>query len=255
MTRWALALIGLGLALVACSDAGRGEAPEPTTRQWELESGALDGAPVPIVAGHPITLSFTDTEAGGTAACNGYSGPYTISGAELTFAPPAVTEMACSPEQVMESEATYLEALVRVSNFAVETGVLTLTGEGVELVFAEVPPAPDADLTGTVWVLDSLVLGDAVSTEMGERATLELFTDGSLLGSTGCRTISGSYELDGTSVLVTGFSAHGECSEALAGQDALVMSVLSDEFGVVIEGDTLTVQGDGDEGLVYKAET
>jgi hypothetical protein len=33
------------------------------------------------------------------------------------------------------------------------------------------------------------------------------------------------------------------------------MSVLSDEFGVVIEGDTLTVQGDGDEGLVYKAET
>ena len=76
---------------------------------------------------------------------------------------------------------------------------MTLTGEGVELVFAA-PPAPVGDLTGTVWVLESLIDGETVSSVGGDRATLELFSDNSMLGSTGCRDLHGRYHVTGAEV-------------------------------------------------------
>jgi heat shock protein HslJ len=210
LTRTGLFLVFVLILIGACDSTGREEL-DPTAHQWELTSGSLDGEPVVMVAGHSITLSFTDGDAGGTAACNGYGGPYTISGAELTFAPPTVTEMACSPIDVMDSEAAYLAALIRVSNYSMGEAGLSLTGDGVELVFVEIPPVPTAGLAGTLWVLDSLVRVDAISSVTGERATLELFSDGSVLGSTGCRSFTGHYQMSGPEVVFTDFAAEGEC--------------------------------------------
>jgi heat shock protein HslJ len=254
MRRPPAALLALALVLGGCAQPAEPEG-DPTAHAWQLETGTLDGAPILIVESHPITLSFTDDSAGGTAACNGYGGPYTISGAELTFAPPAVTEMACMPEQVMESETMYLAALVRVSNFTIDEERMTLTGEGVEMVFAQLPPVPTAQMTGTVWVLDALVQGEAVSSVMGDRATLEMFSDGSLLGSTGCRSFAGSYTVNGSGVLVTDLTAEGECTDDLRDQDALVLTVLGDGFRVTIEGQGMTLDSTGNQGLIYRAES
>jgi heat shock protein HslJ len=43
--------------------------------------------------------------------------------------------MACSPEEVMDSESAYLEALSLVDTFTMSGDRLTLTGEGVEIAF------------------------------------------------------------------------------------------------------------------------
>jgi len=247
-------ILVLTIVVGACAEPGEPGSSDPTRSAWELESGTLDDGPISIVVGHPITLSFTEDSAGGTAACNGYGGAYTISGLELTFAPPAVTEMACMPEEVMESEARYLAALVRVSNFSMAEEKLTLTGEGVELIFAELPPVPTAELTDTVWVLDSLVDDDAVSSVMGDRATLELFTDGSVIGSTGCRTFTGRYSISGADVVLTDLSLQGECPAELQDQDDQVVTVLGDGFRVETEGEILTVSPGKDQGLIYTAE-
>jgi heat shock protein HslJ len=154
----------------------------------------------------------------------------------------------------MTSEQMYLEAFNRVQAFSMGEDTLTLTGEGVELVFVALAPVPTADLTGTVWVLDSLVQGDSVSSVMGERATLELFTDGSMLGSTGCRTLNGRYTVTGAEVVLNELSAEGECTAELEVQDNLVVTVLGDGFRAAIEGDTLTLSSVGNEGLIYKAD-
>lgn len=204
--------------------------------------------------GHPITLSFTEGGAGGTAACNGYGGTYTVSGNEITFSEIFGTEMACFPDETMTSEQMYLDAFSRVETFAMGEDTLTLSGEGIELEFVALPPVPIAELTGTVWVLDSLVQGDSVSSVVGERATLELFTDGSMLGSTGCRSLNGRYTVTGAEVLLNELSAEGECPE-LVDQDSLVVTVLGDGFRAAIEGDTLTLSSVGNEGLIYKAES
>jgi heat shock protein HslJ len=257
MTRTVFLGSVLALALIACAETNRSGDPgvgDPTAVAWELESGTLEGEPIPIVAGHPITLSFTDDGAGGTAACNGYGGSFDISGAEITFSELFQTEMACVPEETMESERLYLEALAGVESLSMEGDRLTLGGEGVELVYVALPPVPAEELTGTVWVLDFLILGDSVSSVGGERATLELFSDGSMLGSTGCRSLNGNYVITGAEVTITEMAAEGDCPTRLQDQDNQVVTVLGDGFRAGVDGNTLTVTSSGDQGLVYRAE-
>ena len=257
MRRLALGVVVLGLVVAACAEPGQPGTPptsDPTDRAWELESGNLDGSAIPILASHPITLSFTEDAAGGTAACNGYGGSYSISGDELTISELSWTEMACVPEETMESERMYLEALSRVATFTMGDESLHLAGEEVDLGFVELPPVPTSELTGTVWVLDGLIEGDAVSSVNGDRATLELFSDGSLLGSTGCRSLNGTYVINGAEVTLTELAAEGECPDQLQPQDSQVITVLEGGFRAAIDGQTLTLTTAGDEGLVYRAE-
>jgi heat shock protein HslJ len=249
-------LPALGCAVVvltACADPG-GQRADPTAFAWELASGSVDGAEIPVVDGHPITLSFSEDAATGTAACNGYGATVTTSGAEITFSGLGATEMACSPDQVMESEQRYLEALPQVESWSSTDATLTLTGERVELLFEALPPVPTAELTGTVWVLESLVDGDSASSVGGERATLELFSDHSMLGSTGCRDLHGRYEVVGTEVTMPEMAAEGECPPDLQAQDDQVISVLGDGFRASVEGQVLNLTSSGGLGLVYRAE-
>lgn len=213
---------------------------------WELVSGEADGKPIPMLDSHPITIEISEDGAGGTAACNQYFGTPSDGFGQ--------TEMACFPQEVMDSESAFLAALARVT----ESGAgeqLVLTGDGVELVFKPLAPVPEADLLNTVWVLESLTQGDAVSSIVADtRATLELFSDGSFIGSTGCRTIAGSYQISGAEVVFTNWGADGECPADLAEQDGRVISALEGGFRVEIESDRMTTWVHGDEGLVYRAE-
>lgn len=241
--------------------AGEGEVPaaqavEPapslfgpdTYGDWQLTGGWVDGEPIPILGSHPITLSIDENGIGGVAACNHYGG---VPGGDGY----AITEMACMPQEVMESETAYMNALALVEKSVVEDGLLVV-GHGepeVELQYERIEPVPAADLLGTVWVLDGLIQGEAVSSVSGEQATLELFSDGSFIGSTGCRDISGSYVVVGGAVQFTDFRAEGDCPADLAEQDSRVISALEGGFRVEIEGDRMTTWVAGDEGLIYRA--
>jgi heat shock protein HslJ len=126
----------LALALTACGDPAQQAASDPTTSAWALASGTLDGAAVPILDTHPITLVFDeDGNAGGTSACNSYFAGYDISANEISFSDAGQTMMACEPEEAMTSESTYLEALGRVRTFTTGADGFVLTGEDVELRF------------------------------------------------------------------------------------------------------------------------
>jgi heat shock protein HslJ len=191
----------------------------------------------------------------GRAACNEYFVAMSRSGSTIDLAPElSSTAMACIPEAVMESERSYLDALLQIETLTTDSGMLTLSGDGVELNFVALRPAPVADLTGSVWVLTRLIDGDSVSNAAGDRATLELYTDGSMLGSTGCRSLHGSYTVDGAEVVMTEMSTEGECPEDLAQQDSHVVNVLGDGFRAVVEDRTLTVTSTGEQRLVYREE-
>lgn len=246
------AFVVLLVLLAACAEPSD-PAGDPTGVVWELQTGRVDDGPVPVVGGHPITLSLTEDGAGGTSACNSYSGEYVVSGDRIGFSELIQTDMGCMPAEIMESERVYLEGLTRVDRFLMGEGDLELSGEGVELVFVALPPVPDAGLTSTVWVLDGLVQGDSVSSVGGDRATLEMFSDGSLLGSTGCRSLSGNYVVTGSAVSVRGLEADGSCPSELNDQDTLVVRVLSDGFTAEVQGNTLTLTSSDDLGLVYLA--
>lgn len=245
-------LVLFALVAAACG-AGSG-ASGVADGAWQLESGTLDGKPIPMVGTHPITLAIEGDTVSGTAACNGYGGKVRLKGDRFEVREVGVTEMACFPPETMDSEQAFLDALHDVDRFEIVNEQLVLRGERSELVFNPLPPVPEAELTNTVWVLEGLIQGDAVSSVSGERATLELFTDGSFIGSTGCRTLAGSYQIAGAEVPFTRLSASGECPPELAAQDNQVVSVLGDGFRVEIDGDRLIVSSAGGEGLMYRAE-
>ena len=250
MRRIALLAV-VALTLTACLGDDYGDS---LNGSWQLLSGEVDGTTVPMVETHPITMTIDGTQMGGTAACNGYGGVVSIDGYLFAITEAFFTEMACSPEEVMQSEALYTTALFKAETVSLTDDGLTLNGPDVILEYEPLAAVPTAELLGTVWVLTSLVQSETVSSVAGERATLELFTDGSFIGSTGCRDLSGSYVVTGAEVQFTNFGAHGECTADLTTQDSRVISALEGGFRVEIEEDQMTTWVAGDEGLIYNAD-
>lgn len=239
------------LILAGCSLLA-GTASASLDGEWRLQAGTDGGQPIPIVAGSQITLNVDGTQVGGSAACNIYGGTIQVSGSSIAINALSMTEMACR-DDLMASEAAYLAALPRVTTAARDGGSLVLSGPGVELRFALIRPVANASITGTVWVLESLISGDAVSSTVSERVTLEFHPDGTLAASTGCRLVTGRYTISGNQAQVTldPYDLVG-CVEPMGGQDMHVLAVISDEFSIAIDGTSLTLTA-GDRGLGYSA--
>jgi heat shock protein HslJ len=251
MTRRLLAAIAAGLLLVACDWLPFGDRPD-IEGAWELTQGTYDGEPIVLPEGSRITLTIEGDELGGTSACNQYGGTYELDGWSITIGALSMTEMACD-EPIMAAEAAFLAALADVDTVEPSRS-LWLTGPSSDLQFGIVPPVDDAAIVGTVWILDSIITGDAVSSVMGEPATLELADDGTLAGSTGCRAFSGTYAITGDEVQVTQLVTDDRaCPDELAGQDDHVLDVLGDGFTAAVDGARLTLM-DGTNGLGYTAE-
>jgi len=221
--------------------------------EWQLQAGTNQGKPIPIVAGSRITLKIDGTQVGGSAACNTYGGTIQINGDSIVISALSMTEMACQ-ENLMAAEAAFLAALPGVTGAARDGNSLVLSGPQVELRFVLVPPLADVDLVGTTWILDSLITGEAVSSTVGDRVTLTFSDDGTISASTGCREVTGGYTISDGQVQVTldPYDAIG-CAAPLDVQDTHILDVLSDGFGVSIDGDRLTLSVGG-KGLGYRAE-
>jgi heat shock protein HslJ len=220
--------------------------------KWQLQTGTNQGQQVPVVPGSQVTLVLNGTQAGGTAACNSFGGKIQASGTSISISELLQTEMACLDDRLMASEAAYLAALPRVTTAVRSGNSLVLSGPQVELRFALVPPVANAALIGTAWVLNSLISGDAVSSTVGARATLQFNADGTFSGSTGCRDISGHFTISGNQVQATldPYDTIG-CAQGLGDQDVHVLGVISDGFSVTIQGQSLTLTA-GTKGLGYQ---
>lgn len=250
-----LPVVLLGFILVACGSAPPSASPSgnlDVEGSWRLVSGRSDAGDVPILDDHPITLTITGTEASGTAACNHYGGRFVVRDGRLAIDELGMTAMGCEAP-VAAAEAAYIEALGMVSAIGRDGDDLVLRGDAVELRFEPLPAPPTADLVDSVWVLDTVFAGDVASAPMGDRATLELRSDGTFSGATGCRTFDGQWVVNGEQILATSMSMNElECPADLAGQDSHVVSVIGDGFVPTIEGDLLTLTDPGGVGLVYR---
>jgi heat shock protein HslJ len=258
MRRLVLLLVGL-LALAACgSEANAGSVG--AEGEWQLRSGTADGAALPQPPGTRATLEFAGGEARGTAFCNLWFATVRVDGTALSLDGIGQTERGC-PMEVMAADSAYLGALAAVEEMGVEGEELVLTGDGVELRFEPVPAVPDSTLEGTRWVLGSLVDGDMATSVLGD-PSLELFLDGTLAASTGCRTVGGSWRSDGDSVVAEPDHEDVGClppddrqdQHVLAVQDEHVLAVLAAAPVATIDGDRLTLTAADGRGLVYRAE-
>lgn len=246
------ALLLAVVLLAGCAERGAGSAAtSDVLGEWELTEGVAAGAPLPLPAGGRATLVFEDGQLGGISFCNHYSGAYRLDGDALAIDGLGGTEMGCEPD-VMAAESAYLEALDAVGEARIEGEDLVLTGDGDTLRFRRAPPVPTSDLTGTDWVLDTLIEGETVSSVLGG-STLRLEADGTVRGTTACRAFSGTWTVSGTGLtladLVTDDRA---CPEDLLRQDEHELTVLGSTTTFGITDDRLTLSGPDDAGLVYR---
>ncbi len=258
MRRSILPTLALTVLLAACGgdQAGPsdpGPSSGPVVGDWVLTGGSIDGADAPVFPDHRITMTINGRTVGGSAACNSYGGEIAMGADGLRLDNLMQTEMACE-EPAMTAEATYMAALGRIREIFRDGEELVARGEGVELRFAVLPPPPTAELVGTSWVLDTVLVGDVAGSPMGEPATLLLNQDGTFSGSTGCRAYSGEWMEQGDQIVAPSWGLDEEtCPAELSSQDDHVVSVIGDGFIPTIEGNLLTLMDPGGVGLVYRA--
>lgn len=262
-----LAVACAAALLVACGESDTpdrgGDSPPPPSGPdvdakglWTLESGHSPSGEIEVPDGTRITMEVLDDEIRGSAGCNSYGIGITIEGDTFASGGPALTtEIACPPE-IARVEERFIEAIDESDTIARSRRTLTLTGPDTELVFRLVPPIDPKPLTGTTWVLDTLVDGDLASSTLAsaDAARLVLNDDGTLEGTTGCRSFTGGWEVSGDVVSVTSMVFEGDCRTA-AEQDSHVVSVLGGGFRAERDADrlTLTAEKEDDLGLVYRA--
>jgi heat shock protein HslJ len=209
---------------------------------WNLVQMSGNLQPVP---GAGITMSFDETNIGGSSGCNSYSTTYAASAdGAISFNAETMisTMMACS-EEIMSVEMAYLDALRTVSAYALDGDTLRLTYADGELTFSAPAPQADAPLAGTAWFLESISQGDAVASALRTTVISLIFADGRLNGSGGCNTFMADYTLDNDGALSIGpaGATRMACEPAIMNQESTLLTALENTERYVIEGDRLTL--------------
>jgi heat shock protein HslJ len=205
-----VAACGSGTAATAAPVATNLPAPTTNPDAATLTSGTWDlnllGTDESIkLDGLSPTINFAaDGTVSGTAACNSFTGTYTVSGDALTIKQGAMTQMACPTEIGTKFETAYMNALTQVRAYIIDlkdgVNTLTLGNESGKTVLRYT--LSDAALTGVVWNATGVNNGKQalVSVAAGSTITMELNDKGEVTGNATCNTYNGTYTIDGASI-------------------------------------------------------
>ena len=202
-----------------------------------------------FVDGYAPSLTFGS---GGHDGCNGFGADYEPSGSALTITMTFINQAGCLPDVAAAADA-FQAAIAAIDSYEVSTDRLTLRGPAIELVF-EAPPTVDFDqIVDVTWLLEAFIHeGDRTLIE-GSVGFLELSGDGSLVGSTGCRELSGTWQAgSGNVVVFTSLRADGTCRRSLVDQDGFVIGVLEGRADLAHDGETLEARALGNQSLVFR---
>ncbi len=258
LMRTALLLTMTVLLLSSCGDvtSRAGDAPDLTGRTFLSTGVADDGAPRDLVDGSRVRLTFEGGRLSAQAGCNTMFGGYEIDGDVLVVEGLGMTEMGC-PGDLAEQDAWLSDVLTGRPSIAVDGDELTLTsGTTVVTLTDRVVADPDRPLVGSVWRVDSLISGDAVSSTPGDaQASLVFGDDGTVQVRGGCNTGSASYTAgEGTVTIGPVRMTRMACDDERGELETAVLRVLdAGELQVKIEAGRLTLTGDGG-GLGLKAD-
>jgi heat shock protein HslJ len=242
----AVAAVALATVLAACSSTPGGSptATLPGT-SWSVKTIAG----TPTLPDAPASMTFAaDGTVSGATGCNQYSGQYTVDGDKLTVTQLASTMMACEAEKTAQEQA-FTAALNGATSYSIsESGELTIQGQAVIVAEAETqaptPAGSAAGLAGTSWTLaDAAALGPQLAADA--IPTIAFGADGTVSGSAGCNTFSGTYTTDGASLTFGPLaSTKMACAEPAMTVEGAYLTALAGVTGYTIGADgKLVLQG------------
>lgn len=254
MQNRAVAAILAVLVLSGCGTASPGAGTpldESLDGEWTLTEGT-DATGAFDLKDSVVTLTLTGGNPGGRTPCNAFGATVEGGVGEIDITPTFQTEAACADPDLMALEPRYLDALEGVTEAAVTSTGLSLTGPKISLSFTLAPEVPTSKLTGTDWRLESLLDGETASSVVGN-GLLKLRDDGTLIGNAGCTDFAGKWQVDAGVVSVTELEfEQADCPEEFLAQQEQVEEVLGGAFSAQITGDQLTLTSESGLGLVYR---
>lgn len=247
-----LAITAVALTATACSASG-GTGGTIDGTSWSLKTYDVSGTATAVPAGIRVDATFADGKVGGSAGCNVYNAPVTISGATIKVGQAATTSMACDADRTSVEQA-YLGNLAKAATFTATSDALTMYDSGGKsiLVYAAAAANP---LVGS-WDVTGYNNGkQAVVSPVAGSTLTAIFTADQVSGSAGCNTYSGGYTIDGTTLKIGPLaSTMRACSEeAVNEQEQQFLAAMQASTTFDLTGDILTLKVDGGENQVTLA--
>ena len=234
MRRMLATALTAAMLVGACSTAG-GSGGTIEGVRWIATSIAVDGSLQAVQEGVTADATFTAGKVAGFGGCNSYSGPARVDGSRLTVGPLASTMMACV-DPAMAVEGSYLEALAAVASYTATADKLSLFDkDGREIVVYE--PGPANPLVGR-WTVSGYDDGTSgVVRPMAGAALTAIFAGhGTVSGSSGCNTYTGSYGIDGDQLLFGPLATTKKaCPDPIMAQERAFLAALASTSTYAIE--------------------
>ncbi|MBF6331002.1 META domain-containing protein [Nocardia transvalensis] len=253
--RWMPILAAVGVA-AACSSQGSSDGPTPMGHTFV--STKVDGTAIP--GGGPLVLTFADGRVSAQAGCNTSSGPVDFDGDVLRVSGLATTMMAC-PGDRSGADGWQNGLLESAPTWKLDDNTLTLSGNNSTVTLLDKKVAqPDRPLTGTAWVVTTLVRpnGQVTSQALEQaRPTLTIGPDGHVTGSAGCNRMTGSADVaaNGQEITFRIATTKMACEPDAMDVERQVLEALDGKTRTTVDSDTLTIHNDGNNtGLVLRAE-
>jgi heat shock protein HslJ len=165
--------------------AGFAPAASLNGTSWLLKT--LNGQP--LKSNLQLTLNIENGKAFGDAGCNNYSGKYTEGGGNsLHIEKIYRTLVMCTPDQIMTQESQFVSALKDATIYHLVGKMMTLKNKnGVSLAVFN---SQSQVIKGTSWKVGSIEGSNVID---GSKLTATFGTNGTVNGSSGCNSYSGSY--------------------------------------------------------------
>ncbi|AEF41531.1 META domain-containing protein [Hoyosella subflava] len=252
----ALLALGCGAMSAACSgnevEAAMNDLSGRTFLYTEVEGPQIPG-------GGPLRLEFAeDSRLIANAGCNTAAGTARLESGRIITGELAMTLIGCPPDVAGADD--WVGALFAAEpEWTLDGATLTLrTDTGTVRLLDRKAAEPDLPLSGTEWVVDSIIEQEAISTSAAleeARPTLTIDQDGRATGTTGCNNFHGTAEIDGDQIT---FSPLATTRMAcLPDRDDIERAVLatlsSTTVTASIDADILTVTTDAGHGLRFRA--
>jgi heat shock protein HslJ len=214
-TRTTIAGLAIAItALAGCSTNGGasggannaegGTGGELTGNIWVLETYEQDGTRKEVPGDVTVDAAFdgSTSTVSGSAGCNQYNGPYTLSGADLTFGAIKSTMMGCVGAGG-DVESAYLANLALVKSFTATEDTLTLHDANHTAILSY-SAAAAGTLDGVTWHATAINNGNeaVVSVAAGTDPTAVYEKAGTVTGNAGCNSFNGPAVVDGSNVKI-----------------------------------------------------
>jgi heat shock protein HslJ len=226
---------------------------------WVLSSFGPASAPVAVLPGSSVTAVFTTEGVSGSAGCNSYSGTFQFDNTNITFSPLITTKIACTDNNVMTQETTYLTALQAATSYQITNGQLQITYPDGLLTFNvnTTTPTPAVSLTSTPivntdptlgglagvhWTLVSYGATAAPVVALPDSPVTADFTVQGVSGSAGCNQYSGNFVFNnGTLTFSPLVTTQMACADNLMAQESAYLKALQSATAYQIAGGQLTI--------------